>query len=245
MSELLSKIDRNRLPSHIAIIMDGNGRWAKSKGKNRVFGHKNGVKSVRQVVEASREVGVKYLTLYTFSTENWKRPKTEINALFDLLVLTIKEQLNDLHKNNVRVNIIGEVNNVPKTIMKEINKAIELTKNNDGLDLIMAFSYSSRWDIANAIKKIVTDSNNIEFDKIDENFLKSYLSTSNYPDPDLLIRTSGEFRISNFLLWELAYTELFFSEKYWPEFSKEDFYGAIIDYQQRERRFGKVSEQLI
>ncbi len=224
--------------------MDGNGRWAKERGRKRIFGHRNGVKSVRKVVEASREIGVKYLTLYTFSTENWNRPKTEISALFDLLVFTIREELEDLHKNNVRVNIIGEVENVPSGIMNEINKAIELTKDNTGLDLIMAFSYSARSDIRNAIYKMINDYKNIDPSDVSDELIKSYLSTAPYPDPDLLIRTSGEYRISNFLLWEMAYTEMYFSERYWPDFSNDDFYGAIIDYQQRERRFGKVSEQL-
>ncbi len=246
MEELKSRIRQDRMPDHVAIIMDGNGRWAREHGRDRVEGHRQGVKSVRVVVEAASEIDLKYLTLYTFSTENWNRPKEEINALFDLLVVTINEQLEDLHKNNVKVMLIGEEQLIPKSILSEINRARELTKNNTGLNLIMAFSYSARWDLVSATKRIADKCKAGELNsyEIDDNCIKAHLSTSSYPDPDLLIRTSGEYRISNFLLWELAYSEFYFCKKYWPEFSKDDFYGAIIEYQQRDRRFGKVSEQL-
>jgi undecaprenyl diphosphate synthase len=246
MTSFLQKIDKNKLPKHVAIIMDGNGRWAKSHGKSRVFGHKQGVNTVREIVEVSAEIGIEYLTLYTFSLENWLRPKSEVNSLMNLLVGTIKGELNKLLENNISVKVIGDTNRIPDFTYKELEIAIEKTKNNTGLKLIMALSYSSRWDIVNAVNQIVklSKSGNIAGEKISEDHFSSFLSTSEYPDPELLIRTSGEFRISNFLLWELAYTELYFTEKKWPEFTKEDFYLALIHYQERERRFGKLSEQL-
>jgi len=244
--ESIQLINKSILPKHIAIIMDGNGRWAKEHNKSRVHGHRQGVKTVRQIVEASIEVGIEYLTLYTFSTENWNRPIQEVSALMNLLVTTIRKELNDLNKNNVSIRVIGDITRIPSSTLKEVNKAIEITKNNNGLKLIMALSYGSRWDIVTSVKKIIDDSKKgvVSSDNFSEKEFKSYLSTGFYPDPELLIRTSGEYRISNFLLWELAYSEMVFSQKNWPEFTKEDYYQAIIDYQKRERRFGKVSEQI-
>jgi len=243
---IMDKIDRNSLPKHIAIIMDGNGRWAKEHGKHRIYGHRAGVQTVREIVEASVEIGLEHLTLYTFSTENWKRPYQEVSALMNLLVVTIRKELEELNKNNVSVRVIGDCEKIPEKTLVEVKKAIEKTKDNNGLKLIIALSYSSRWDIINSLKKIINLASNKQLDSelFTESTFKSFLSTAMYPDPELLIRTSGEFRISNFLLWELAYSELFFTNKKWPEFTKEDFYEAIINYQHRERRFGKVSEQL-
>lgn len=240
------KLDKNKLPIHIAIIMDGNGRWAKQKGNSRIFGHKNGVRSVRETVEAAAELQISFLTLYAFSTENWNRPRTEINALMSLLVSSLNKEIGTLIKNNVRLLAVGDISSLPSKVQKELNEAIETTKNNDGLSLVLALSYSSRWEIVNAVKKISNDieSNKISSDDINENMFVSYLSTANIPDPELLIRTSGEFRISNFLLWQIAYTELYFTEKFWPDFRKEDFYQAINNFQKRERRFGKTSEQI-
>jgi undecaprenyl diphosphate synthase len=246
MSNIPNKIDKERLPKHVAIIMDGNGRWAKSKGKSRIFGHRQGVNTVRDIVEASAELGIGYLTLYTFSIENWRRPSTEIKSLMKLLVGTIKSELNKLIKNNIKLHVIGDISRIPETTMRELNLAIEKTKANTGLNLIMALSYSARWDITQAVSKIVIECKNHNADvrMINEEYFKNFLSTSEFPYPELLIRTSGEYRISNFLLWELAYTELYFTEKKWPEFTKDDLVMALIDYQHRERRFGKVSEQL-
>jgi undecaprenyl diphosphate synthase len=246
MIDLLSKIDKNRLPQHVAIIMDGNGRWAKSQGKSRIYGHKHGVETVRNIVEASAELSLKYLTLYTFSMENWLRPRTEVKSLMNLLVGTIKSELNKLMKNNIRLEVIGDISRIPDSTYRELDYAIKNTRSNTGLTLIMALSYSSRWDITNAVNRIINEVKNgsPNVSTINEELFNQYLSTANFPYPELLIRTSGEFRISNFLLWELAYTELYFTDKKWPEFSKEDFYEALIDYQKRERRFGKVSEQL-
>lgn len=240
------KLDKNKLPIHIAIIMDGNGRWAKQKGNSRIFGHKNGVRSVRETVEAAAELQISFLTLYAFSTENWNRPRTEINALMSLLVSSLNKEIGTLIKNNVRLLAVGDILSLPSKVQKELNEAIETTKNNDGLSLVLALSYSSRWEIVNAVKKISNDieSNKISSDDINENMFVSYLSTANIPDPELLIRTSGEFRISNFLLWQIAYTELYFTEKFWPDFRKEDFYQAINNFQKRERRFGKTSDQI-
>jgi undecaprenyl diphosphate synthase len=244
-SEYLNKIQPDRLPNHIAIIMDGNGRWAKERNKNRAFGHQAGVKTVRRIIEASVELKLNYLTLYTFSTENWKRPKSEISALMNLLIVTIRRELDELHKNNVSIRVIGEMDKIPSKTRKEILHAIEVTKNNTGLKVVIALSYSARWDIMNAVSKIRSDKSISPNQAITEDLFKKYLSTADFPNPELLIRTSGEFRISNFLLWELAYSEFYFTSKKWPEFSKEDFYEAIVDYQNRERRFGKVSEQLL
>ncbi|MBT3801971.1 MAG: isoprenyl transferase [Bacteroidetes bacterium] len=241
----LNKINLEKLPNHIAIIMDGNGRWAKENNKNRIFGHQAGVKTVRQIIEASVELKLKYLTLYTFSKENWKRPQREVSALMNLLVVTIRKELEELNKNNASIHVIGDLDKIPKKTLEEVQNAIELTKNNTGLKVVIALSYSSRWDIMNAVTKIKNDSSVNENQPITEDLFKSYLSTADFPDPELLIRTSGEYRISNFLLWEFAYSEFYFTSKKWPEFSKEDYYQAIVDYQNRERRFGKVSEQLL
>jgi len=241
-----NKINKEKLPNHIAIIMDGNGRWAKRKGNIRIFGHQNAVNAVRNVVESAVEVGVKYLTLYTFSTENWNRPKSEVDALMSLLVSSLNSEKETLKKNNVRLLAIGNINSMPLKVQKELNKTIEVTSDNSGLCLILALSYSSRWEISNAVKLIAKQvlENKIRIEDINEKIFEQYLATYNIPDPELLIRTSGEFRISNFLLWQIAYTELYFTEKLWPDFSKEDFYEAIVSYQSRERRFGMTSEQI-
>ncbi len=244
MSLLKDKIDADRLPAHIAIIMDGNGRWAKEKGEDRIFGHQNGVTSVRNCAEACAEIGVKYLTLYAFSTENWNRPVEEVNALMELLVKTISLELKTLNDNNISLHAIGNLAQLPGDCHNELQEAIKNTSKNDGLSLILALSYSGRWDILNAVNKILSSNKMRDGEKIEESYFKSQLTTGPYPDPELLIRTSGERRISNFLLWELAYTELYFTDKMWPEFEKDDLYSAILDYQQRERRFGKTSEQI-
>ncbi len=242
-----SLINISKLPSHIAIIMDGNGRWAKEHNKPRIFGHKNGVLSVRNIVEGAGEIGLKYLTLYAFSTENWNRPKVEITALMQLLVATLSKEFSALNKNNVRLLAIGDLKSLPSDCEKELLKAIENTKNNTGLSLVLALSYSSRWEIVNAVKKITTDvvENRLSIEDINEKTFQNYIETSSIPDPELLIRTSGELRISNFLLWQIAYSELYFTEKLWPDFNKNDLFEAIVNYQKRERRFGKTSEQLI
>lgn len=241
-----SQINLKTLPKHVAIIMDGNGRWAKSKGKLRVFGHKSGVRAVSETVEAAAELGIGYLTLYAFSTENWNRPKYEINALMKLLVSSISKETKTLIKNNIRLSTIGDVNTLPKDCRKQLEETMRITANNTRMQLNLALSYSSRWEIVDAVKQIVTDikAGNIKADNIDEELFGSYLDSSHSPNPELLIRTSGEYRISNFLLWQIAYAELYFTDKLWPDFGKEDFYAAILDYQQRERRFGKTSEQL-
>ena len=241
-----SQINLKTLPKHVAIIMDGNGRWAKSKGKLRVFGHESGVRAVRETVEAAAELGIGYLTLYAFSTENWNRPKYEINALMKLLVSSISKETKTLIKNNIRLSTIGDVNSLPKDCRKQLEETMKITANNTRMQLNLALSYSSRWEIVDAVKQIVTDikAGNIKADNIDEELFGSYLDSSHSPNPELLIRTSGEYRISNFLLWQIAYAELYFTDKLWPDFGKEDFYTAILDYQQRERRFGKTSEQL-
>ncbi|HRI33123.1 MAG TPA: isoprenyl transferase [Saprospiraceae bacterium] len=239
------KIDLKRLPDHIAIIMDGNGRWAKKTGQPRLFGHKNGVKAVHRVTEACAEMGIKYLSLYAFSTENWNRPIAEVTGLMSLLVETLKVELKTLTKNNIKLSTIGDLSKLPAKTQEVLKQAILDTKMNNGLHLILALNYSSRWEIISAINAMLTD-----FDTqhkkgpIDEMQFVQYLNTANIPDPELLIRTSGEHRISNFLLWQLAYCELYFTETLWPDFSKENLYEAIIDYQSRERRFGLTSEQL-
>ncbi|MBI9038351.1 MAG: isoprenyl transferase [Bacteroidales bacterium] len=240
------EIDINDLPKHIAVIMDGNGRWAKKHGKMRIFGHQNGVKSVRETSEAAAEIGIKYLTLYAFSTENWNRPKKEVDALMTLLVHTIESEIKTLNKNNIRLEAIGDLENLPKKSYSKLIEAIESTKNNDRMTLILALSYSSRWEIVNAVKKIAEkiSKNEISSDMIDQKLFSSFLTTSKYPDPELLIRTSGEFRVSNFLLWQIAYAELYFTQKLWPDFRKDDLYEAILNYQKRERRFGMISEQI-
>jgi undecaprenyl diphosphate synthase len=246
MSQYKEQIDKQRLPKHIAIIMDGNGRWAKKMGNKRIFGHQNGVTSVREVTEAAAELGISYLTLYAFSTENWNRPSEEVNALMSLLVQTIEAETPTLDKNNVRLLTIGDTSRMPKETANRLMQCVEQTKNNTGLSLVLALSYSSRWELTDAIKSMVQDgiANKIQADQINEALISSYLTTRNIPDPELLIRTSGEYRISNFLLWQIAYTELYFTEVLWPDFRKEDLYQAIVNYQSRERRFGKTSEQV-
>ncbi len=237
-----SLINTSSLPNHVAIIMDGNGRWAKEHGKPRVFGHKHGVLSVRSVVEGAGEIGLKYITLYAFSTENWNRPKMEVTALMQLLVNTISNEVNDLNKNNVRLLTIGDIESLPGNCQRELESAIEKTKNNTGLTLVLALSYSSKWEITNAIKNIVKDG--LKASEVNQETIDNYLQTKEIPDPELLIRTSGENRISNFLLWQIAYAELYFTEKLWPDFTKEDLFEAVVNYQKRERRFGLISEQV-
>jgi undecaprenyl diphosphate synthase len=239
-------IDTNAVPNHVAVIMDGNGRWAKQKGKNRLFGHHNGVKAVRETIEAAAEIGVKHVTLYAFSTENWTRPKEEINGLMELLVFTINKEIKTLMENDISLHAIGDLNSLPGACHRELKKAIEKTSSNKRMKLILALSYSSKWEIMNAVLALASDvqANKVDPATINENLFTNYLATASYPDPELLIRTSGEHRISNFLLWQIAYAELYFTEKLWPDFRKEDFFDAIADYQKRERRFGKTSEQL-
>jgi len=241
------KLDKNNIPKHVAIIMDGNGRWAKKKGELRIFGHTNGVGSVREALSAAGEIGVKFLTLYAFSSENWRRPKDEISALMDLLVQSIYNELDDLNSNGVKLATIGDVEVLPKSCQIALKKAIESTKSNKKITLILALSYSSRREISLAVQKMAQKVMNgqLEYSAINEDLISSYLSTANYPDPELLIRTSGENRVSNFLMWQLAYTELYFTKILWPDFKKKNFYKAIYDYQKRERRFGKTSEQLL
>ena len=241
--DLKNNIKKDNLPAHVAIIMDGNGRWAAKKGNARIFGHRNGVTAVRESVEAAGDLGIRYLTLYAFSTENWDRPREEINALMSLLVQTLRTELKRLHENNVRLSVIGSIDSLPEDVRLEINHAISLTADNKGLNLIIALSYSGRWDILKAIEKITEDLRLNKIHPADLTYctFESYLSTKNIPDPELLIRTSGEYRISNFLLWQIAYTELYFTNTLWPDFRKNDFYKAIIDFQKRERRFGKIN----
>jgi undecaprenyl diphosphate synthase len=243
---LKEKIDSSRLPKHIAVIMDGNGRWAKQKGKLRVFGHQNGVLAVRDTVEAAAELGIQYLTLYAFSTENWKRPKFEVNALMELLVSTIRKESKTLTDNDIRLQTIGDTESLPAGCRRELQEAIDLTAGNRRMTLILALSYSSKWEILKAVKDIASKVANkeISVNNIDESLFNSFLCTANFPDPELLIRTSGEQRISNFLLWQIAYSELYFSDKLWPDFRRDDLYEAILDFQGRERRFGKTSEQI-
>lgn len=246
MNSLRDKIDFERLPQHIAVIMDGNGRWAKQQGKLRVFGHQNGVGAVRAVSEACAELGVKYLTLYAFSTENWNRSQLEVDTLMRLLSKTIAEEVKTLNDNNIKLNAIGDLSRLPKYNYDALMKAIEDTKNNDRMTLTLCLSYSGRWEITDATKRIAEKVKSAELDieQIDEKCFSDNLSTSGMPDPELLVRTSGEERISNFLLWQLAYSEFYFTDKFWPDFGKEDLYQAIVDYQSRERRFGKTSEQI-
>lgn len=245
--EFQSEINTAKLPSHIAIIMDGNGRWAKKQGLlNRIFGHKSAITSVRETTETCAELGIKYLTLYAFSTENWSRPKEEVNALMELLISTIKGEAATLTKNNVRLNAIGNIAALPASCQKELAETIALTKHNSGLVLTLALSYSGRWEIIEAVKKIVTavSLNEISIESINDTTFRNYLADANLPDPELMIRTSGECRVSNFLLWQIAYTEIHITDVLWPDFRKKDLYTALIDYQKRERRFGKISEQL-
>lgn len=243
---LKTLLNPEKIPSHIAIIMDGNGRWAKGKGKLRIFGHHNGVKSVREVTEASAELGIKYLTLYAFSTENWNRPKFEIDALMELLLATINKETKTLMENNIKLATIGDTDSLPQRCRKELLEAIKTTSTNTGMTLILALSYSARWDLVQAVKKISNkvEAGIIKSEDINDAIISTHLTTADFPEPELLIRTSGEERLSNFLLWELAYSELYFTDTLWPDFRKEDLYKAILNYQQRERRFGKTSEQL-
>lgn len=244
--DLLSQINKSNVPQHVAIIMDGNGRWAKQQGENRVFGHHEGVNSVREVVEACAEVGVKYLTLYAFSTENWNRPKDEVDALMELLVATISLETPNLNKNGVKLQAIGDIESLPKSCQEELQESINITANNSKVTLILALSYSSKWEITNAVKQLAKDvqAGKLKAEDITSKMIEQNLTTKNYPDPELMIRTSGEHRISNFLLWQLAYAEFYFTEVLWPDFRKQEFFKAILSYQNRERRFGLTSEQL-
>lgn len=246
MSEQKKNIDLNKLPQHIAVIMDGNGRWAKQHGKHRVFGHSNGVKAVREVSEACAELGIKYLTLYAFSTENWNRPQEEVGALMELLLKTVRLELKTLMKNDIRLRAIGDLASLPKATLRELNDAIEKTSGNKRMDLILALSYSGKTEITSAMKQIANEvkEGKLMVDDINESVISNHLYTKNIPDPELLIRTSGERRVSNFLLWQLAYAELYFTDLFWPDFNKEELYRAILDFQQRERRFGKTGEQI-
>lgn len=240
------QIDIENLPQHVAIIMDGNGRWAKEKGLSRVHGHKNGVLAVREVAEAAAEIGIPHITLYAFSTENWSRPKYEVDALMELLVETIKNELSTLDKNKIRLNAIGNIKELPESCQVKLQEAMNETASNNQMTLTLALSYSSRWEITNAMKEIAERVKNGEVQPtdIDEQLISSHLTTSTIPDPELLIRTSGERRVSNFLLWQLAYGEFYFTNTLWPDFRKEHFFEAVLDYQKRERRFGKTSEQV-
>jgi undecaprenyl diphosphate synthase len=244
--DIKEKIDISKLPRHIAIIMDGNGRWAKLHGMERVYGHQNGVTAVRETAEAAAELGVEFVTLYAFSTENWKRPQFEVDALMQLLVSTIHNEMSTLNDNNIRLQAIGDLESLQPETYQELMKAIKDTEHNSRMTLVLALSYSSRWEIVNAMKSIAHGVKNGEIDPndIDCDVISNNLCTSFMPDPELLIRTSGEFRISNFLLWQLAYCELHFTHKLWPDFRKDDLYAAILDFQSRERRFGKTSEQI-
>lgn len=241
MSEFKDKINKSRLPKHIAIIMDGNGRWAKERGYDRIFGHQNGVTSVREVTEAATEIGIEYLTLYAFSTENWGRPQHEVEALMELLIDTIEKETPTLNKNKVRLLAIGDLSRLPAGAAQKLQNCIDETSQNEGLALVLALSYSSRWEIENALRMICKEmsENNFKIEDVNEEMISKHMTTNHIPDPDLLIRTSGELRISNFLLWQIAYTELYFTQTHWPDFRKENFYEAIVDFQKRDRRFGK------
>ena len=245
MNQIMN-IHNHPLPKHIAIIMDGNGRWAKSKGKIRAFGHENGTKAVRTTVESCAKLGVEHLTLYAFSTENWKRPKLEVQTLMQLLIFSLKKEMSTLQKNNIRLNAIGDIKTLPQKVHDELIHVIEVTKSNSRMTLNLALSYGSRDELTSMVKKIGEKIKNdiISTEKIDESVINQHLYTRNLPDVDLLIRTSGEQRLSNFLLWQIAYAELYFTDVFWPDFSDEDLYKAIASYQKRERRFGKTSEQL-
>lgn len=240
------RINKEMLPQHVAVIMDGNGRWAKNLGKPRVFGHRNGVRAVRQTVEGAAEIGVKYLTLYAFSTENWSRPRPEVNALMRLLVQTMKSELKTLMDNKIRLRAIGDVSHLPERTLRSLEEGMEQTAQNDHMTLTLALNYSSKWDITETVKDLSRRAISGEIDpcEITQEMISQNLSTSYMPDPELLIRTSGEYRISNFLLWEISYAELFFTDVHWPDFSKEHLYEAIFEFQQRERRFGKTGEQV-
>ncbi|GAC1487121.1 MAG: isoprenyl transferase [Flavisolibacter sp.] len=246
MSPFLHQIKNATLPRHIAIIMDGNGRWAKEQGQDRLYGHYHGVESVRDIVEGCAELRIQYLTLYAFSTENWDRPQYEVVGLMELLVNTIRKEVESLNKNNIRLHVIGDMNMLPEYAKKELHEALDITGSNTGLNLVMALSYSGRWELLNAVKNIAWEvkTGNLNVEEINQTTLQRYLCTSNFPDPELMIRTSGEYRISNFLLYQLAYAELYFTNVRWPDFRKENLYEAILDFQNRERRFGKTSDQL-
>jgi undecaprenyl diphosphate synthase len=243
---LLEKIDKQRLPRHIAIIMDGNGRWAKEQGQDRLYGHFHGVESVRNIVEGCAELGVEYLTLYAFSTENWDRPADEVSGLMELLIDTIRKEVDTLNKNNIKLHMIGDLEMLPRSAQEALQEAMGLTGANTGLNLVMALSYSSRWELVHAMKQIALDvkAGKLDHEAINPTLVESYLYTHGFPDPELMIRTSGEYRISNFLLYQLAYAELYFTDTLWPDFRKENLYQAILDFQNRERRFGKTSEQI-
>ena len=246
LSSALDQIKLDQIPNHVAIIMDGNGRWAEKQGQMRIMGHHEGVNSVHEVTEAATRLNIKYLTLYTFSTENWNRPKEEIDALMELLVMSIKNETPTLMKNGIRLQTIGDLNQLPSKCKQQLLETVDQTKNNTNVTLILAISYSGRWDILQATKKIAEKVKAGEIDpgSINEDTLNKALNTGQFPNPDLLIRTSGEYRISNFLLWEIAYSEIHFTETLWPDFKKDDFYKAILDYQGRKRRFGKTEEQI-
>lgn len=242
MASFKENIDVHNLPEHVAVIMDGNGRWANKKGAARIFGHRNAIEAVRQVIEGAGEIGIKYLTLYAFSTENWGRPKEEVDALMELLVSTLKKEIDSLNKNKVKIKTIGDISQLPLACRENLEIAKEATKSNTGLTLLIALNYSGRWEILKAINELVSDmqTGKAMWRSVDEDLFSSYLDTKEIPDPSLLIRTSGEMRISNFLLWQIAYTELYITQKLWPDFRKDDLYEAICEYQKRERRFGKV-----
>jgi len=246
MESYKNKLDIKKIPQHVAIIMDGNGRWAAKHGSERTFGHEHGVDAVRSAVEGAGEIGIKFLTLYAFSTENWERPKDEVNALMGLMVHAIENETDELKKNNVRLSAIGDLEKLPDDVNSKLNECIHELNGNTGLNLVLALSYSSKWEITEAARKLAADALNskINLDDIDDKLFEKYLSTAHLPDPELLIRTSGEYRISNFLLWQIAYAELYFTEKFWPDFRKEDLFKAVFDFQNRERRFGKINEQL-
>ena len=246
MSSLIEQIDKSRLPRHVAVIMDGNGRWAKKRNLERSEGHVEGVNTVRKITEIASEIGIGYLTLYTFSTENWNRPKEEVDALMNLIVVAIERETPDLIKNNVRLTMIGDIERMPEFARKRLQKCMDDTSHCNGLVLNLALSYSSKWEILKAVKAIAEEvrDGKIAVEAIDDTLFGNHLTTRNIPDPDLLIRTAGDLRISNFLLWQIAYSELYFTDIYWPDFTKDDFCRAIIDYQSRERRFGKTSEQV-
>ncbi len=244
--KIQEELKKKEIPTHIAIIMDGNGRWAKKRGLPRVAGHREGVKSVRDVVEACAQLGVKYLTLFAFSTENWRRPKQEVDTLMKLLIKTLRTETDKLHKNDIKLMAIGDIGSLPPEVQRELKEAIEKTKNNKRMVLNLALSYSGRWEIIEAVRDIARDvkTGKISVDDINDKLFSSYLKTAGIPDPDLLIRTSGEYRISNFLLWQIAYTEIYICDCLWPEFRRKHLYEAIRDYQRRERRFGMISEQI-
>jgi len=241
-----ARVNTSKLPEHVAVIMDGNGRWAQQKGYERVYGHKHGVDSVRNISEAAAEIGVKYLTLYSFSKENWNRPDYEVNALMSLLVDTINSEIDTLIKNQIRLRIIGDLNSLPENVTKNLSNAIDKTSDNTRMDLILALSYGSKWEIINAVKQIAEKINKEEIkpENINENVFSNHLTTANIPNPGLLIRTGGEKRISNFLLWQISYTELYFTDVLWPDFQKNHFYEALVEFQNRKRRFGKIKEQI-